>query len=143
MKLITPRQRHTGLLLFILLLLQGGFFVDVQSDQAVANITLSVLEPSGKTTLFTYDLDSGHTRLVKDLRLPEEAVLTIQKDGIILCLQPYKEIFAPHQKLGDFLLVAESLNGLANQFYVESIATYTPNQVLKLTFLIRKLLPFL
>ena len=76
-------------------------------------------------------MDSGHTRLVKDLRLPEEAVLTIQKDGIILCLQPYKEIFAPHQKLGDFLLVAESLNGLANQFYVESIATYTPNQVLE------------
>ena len=109
----------------------GGYFIDVQSDQAVANITLSVLEPSGKTTLFTYDLDSGHTRLVKDLRLPEEAVLTIQKDGIILCLQPYKEIFAPHQKLGDFLLVAESLNGLANQFYVESIATYIPNQVLE------------
>ena len=109
----------------------GGYFIDVQSDQAVANITLSVLEPSGKTTLFTYDLDSGHTRLAKDLRLPEEAVLTIQKDGIILCLQPYKEIFAPHQKLGDFLLVAESLNGLANQFYVESISTYNPNPVLE------------
>ncbi|MAZ97236.1 MAG: hypothetical protein CMP53_06925 [Flavobacteriales bacterium] len=109
----------------------GVYFIDVQSDQAIANINLSVLEPSGKTTRYTYDLDSGHTRLVNDLRLPEEAVLTIQKDGIILCVQPYKDIFAPHQKLGDFLLVAQSLTGLANQFNVETISSYTPNQVLE------------
>ena len=84
-----------------------------------------MLEKDGDTKGYSLDIDSGLSRF-SALKLPEEAVLIIEKDGIILTLQPYRYNFEPHQEMGDFLLTADSLNGLSNQFQPAPLSTYIP-----------------
>ena len=103
----------------------GGHFIELQSELSIENAVLTVLEKDGDTKDYSLDIDSGLSRF-SALKLPEEAVLIIEKDGIILTLQPYKHNFESHQELGDFLLTADSLNGLSNQFHPEPLSTYTP-----------------
>ena len=103
----------------------GGYFIDLQSELAIENAVLTVLEKDGDTKGYSLDIDSGLSRF-SALKLPEEAVLIIEKDGIILTLQPYKNNFEPHQEMGDFLLSADSLTGLWSQFHSTPLSTYTP-----------------
>ena len=103
----------------------GGHFIELQSELAVENAVLTVLEKDGDTKDYSLDIDSGLSRF-SALKLPEEGVLIIEKDGIILTLQPYRYNFESHQELGDFLLTADSLTGLSNQFHPAPLSTYTP-----------------
>ncbi|MGB1620465.1 MAG: hypothetical protein ACPG9M_05050 [Schleiferiaceae bacterium] len=103
----------------------GGHFIGLQSELAIENAVLTVLEKDGDTKAYSLDIDSGLSRF-SALKLPEEAVLIIEKDGIVLTLQPYKHNFESHQELGDFLLTADSLTGLSNQFQPAPLSTYTP-----------------
>lgn len=103
----------------------GGHFIDLQSELAIENAILTVLEKDGDTKGYSLDIDSGFYRF-SDLKLPEEAVLIIEKDGIILTLQPYRFNFEPHQEMGDFLLTSDSLTGLWSQFHPGPLSTYNP-----------------
>ena len=103
----------------------SGHFIDLQSELAIENAILTVLEKDGDTKDYSLDIDSGLSRF-SALKLPEEAVLIIEKDGIILTLQPYRFNFEPHQEMGDFLLTSDSLTGLWSQFHPEPLSTYTP-----------------
>ena len=106
----------------------GGYFIDVQSDQAVANTLLRILEKDGETKTYTLNIDSGLTHF-DALKLPKEGVLSIEKDGIVLTLQPYTYAFLPHQELGDFYLRSDSLTGLSTQFHAVPLSLYTPQEV--------------
>ena len=103
----------------------GGHFIDLQSELAIENAELTVLEKDGDTKGYSLDIDSGLSRF-SALKLPEEGVLIIEKDGIILTLQPYRFNFEPHQEMGDFLLTSDSLTGLWSQFHPGPLSTYTP-----------------
>ena len=103
----------------------GGHFINLQSEVAIENAVLTVLEKDGDTKDYSLDIDSGLSRF-SALKLPEEAVLIIEKDGIILALQPYKHNFEPHEEMGDFLLTSDSLTGLSNQFHPAPLSIYTP-----------------
>ena len=103
----------------------GGHFIDLQSELAIENAELTVLEKDGDTKGYSLDIDSGLSRF-SALKLPEEAVLIIEKDGIVLTLQPYKHNFDSHQEMGDFLLTSDSLTGLWSQFHPGPLSTYTP-----------------
>jgi hypothetical protein len=103
----------------------GGHFIELQSELAIENAVLTVLEKDGDIKDYSLDIDSGLSRF-SALKLPEEAVLIIEKDGIILTLQPYKHNFESHQELGDFLLTTDSLTGLSNQFHPARLSNYTP-----------------
>ena len=103
----------------------SGHFIDLQSETAVQGAALTILEKDGDTKFYTLNIDSGYTRF-SGLKLPDEAVLIIEKDGIILTLQPYRYNFAPHQELGDFLLTADSLIGLSSQYHPAPLSSYAP-----------------
>lgn len=103
----------------------GGHFIDLQSELAIENAILTVLEKDGDTKGYSLDIDSGLSRF-SALKLPEEAVLIIEKDGIILTLQPYRYNFDSHQEMGDFLLTSDSLTGLWSQFHSGPLSTYNP-----------------
>ena len=103
----------------------GGHFIELQSELAIDNAVLTILEKDGDTKDYSLDIDSGLSRF-SALKLPEEAVLIIEKNGIILTLQPYRYNFEPHQEMGDFLLTADSLTGQWRQFHPEPLSNYTP-----------------
>ena len=103
----------------------GGYFIDLQSELAIADAELTVLEKDGNTKGYSLDIDSGLCRF-SNVKFPKEAVLIIEKDGIILTLQPYRFNFEPHQEMGDFLLTSDSLTGLWSQFHPAPLSTYSP-----------------
>ena len=102
----------------------SGYFIDVQSEHAIPNAQLRILEKDGGTKTYTLNIDSGMTHF-DALKLPVEGVLSIEKDGIILTIQPYTNTFLPHQELGDFFLSSDSLTGLSSQFQTASLSLYS------------------
>ena len=116
----------------------GGYFFTVQSERKLGTVDIKVLEPDGDFKFYQTQIDSGVNVVssgfipgwdlssAPGLKLPKEGVILLEKQGIVIAVQPYSFGFEAHQRQGDYLLSSASPNGTFSSWGAVGMNAYTP-----------------
>ncbi|HCD48665.1 MAG TPA: hypothetical protein DEQ46_08545, partial [Cryomorphaceae bacterium] len=90
-----------------------------------------LITESGVKKAYDCPLDSGlhrygvgqNARFIPGFSMPDQGVLILKNEGILVAVQPYHFPYAPHESFGDFLLVADSITYTNAQWRITSTQT--------------------
>ena len=108
----------------------GDYFI-AYSPVAMPAAELVLITESGVKKAYDCPLDSGlhrygvgqNARFIPGFSMPDQGVLILKNEGILVAVQPYHFPYAPHESFGDFLLVADSITYTNAQWRITSTQT--------------------